>query len=619
MTEHDTAASADAEGTRSQALVPYPLATSALKDNRARIVRDFKKWILEDGERADRELKGRELSAILRVSRNTLMRYFKAEECKGSPWHALCFMALEDYQEGVDPEPSPKLRHYHSEYQHWRAEAQRGGDGVPLSEFKLTDSDDLLKIIDAADASSDLLAVTTAARIYIKRVHERLVVNSMLGHRDSVLPRDEAVTAAESICEVAARVIDRLVWPKRADLPAQVRRNCAAIIDSTVDARRLLSRDAQRQGNELGLLVSLRHKDSDLTKAVRTEAARAMVQYNIDHTEALMDNNAATAAEKEMKATETLLETLAGIRAFALRDDVFRLSTGAPPNNAVPCLQIVEVAARLAGYMVAYSSPSTRVNASAREVKRRNEFSKQAKKCKKLLLQVLDPELDISVAQDRADVISLLTAARKPNFIVGPPRALRILRFRGIGEMLVARMLTTIATDDGPLYDREIAAIYLRETSASAAKDEQDTPQPIPVKEHRRTMLLERARSLYLRSIDWQRSAGAPKRLREQAGNELEGLQVELDRRTAPPSSHNEHESAPQSIEGTISRLRDDLDHMIVEGILWADLRQLNELPDESLLRARRLIGTMTEATRFLKEPEMGLRTDLAPTRSTIE
>lgn len=614
MNEPSSRSSADAAAQRAQAvaLVPYPLATSALTVNRADAVIRFKKWILNNPDRAETPLTLHQLGDIDELpSRNTLGRYFKASECHGSPWHALCYMAMEAYLLDEDPLPPQALRDRHSEYQHWLTEAQRGSEGLQLSELKRKDDEHLLKIIEKADATTDVLELTTAARIHIKRLHDRLLMNSLWGPKDFVLAREAAVNAAESICAISERVIDELIWPQREHLALQVRRNCAAIIDATVDARRLLSRDGERQFAELGLLLTLRNKDADLTKGVRTEADRAMVEYNIRHTDALITRRDAAAAEKEMKATETLLHTLTEIRAFALRDDVFRLSAVAPPINAAAAAKLVEVAARLASYMVAYAPTTTSPGVSAQDVERGRAFSERADACAKLLRDVIDPDLDTSVVQDRADVVSLLQAARRPGFVVNPPTALRILRFRGIGEMLIARMLTNIATGEPSHDDRHTTTGYLR-----TGDDVEPDPSPYGPQE-RRTMLMKRAESLYLRSIDWQRGAGAPKRLRELAAAELEELQRTLSQRPTPIETEHGHTPTPRTLEEAITRLRADLDQMIVEGVLWADLRHLNELSGDSALRATRLINTMTEATRFLKEPEVGLRTDLPPTRPT--
>ncbi len=614
MNEPSSRPSADAAAQNLQAvaLVPYPLATPTLNANRADAVNRFKKWILSNPERAVTPLTLHQLGDIGELpSRNTLGKYFKASECHGSPWHALCYMSMEAYLLDEDPPPPQALRDYHSEYQHWLTEAQRGSEGLQLSELKRKDDEHLLKIIDEADAKTDVLELTTAARVRIRRLHDRLLINSLWGPKDFVLHREAAAEAAESICAISERVIGELIWPQRAHLTLQVRRNCAAIIDSTVDAHRLLSRDGDRQFAELGLLLALRNKDADLTKTVRTEADRAMVEYNIRHTDALMARRDAAAAEKEMKATESLLQTLAGIRAFALRDDVFGLSTVAPPNNAVAAQKLMEVAARLASYMVAYAPTTTSPGVSAQDVERGRAFSKRADACAKLLLEVIDGDLDTSVFQDRADVMSLLQAARRHDFVVNPPTALRILRFRGIGEMLVARMLTSIATGKPSYDDRHTTTGYLR-----TGDDVEPEPSPYG-SEERRTMLMRRAESLYLRSIDWQRDAGAPKRLRKLAAAELEVLRRTLEQRPAPIRNEHGQTRTPRTLEEAITRLRADLDQMIVEGVLWADLRHLNELSGESKIRATRLINTMTEATRFLRAPEVGLRTDLHPsTRS---
>ncbi|MBJ7337244.1 hypothetical protein [Mycolicibacterium sp.] len=530
-------------------------------------------------------------------------------------------MAMEKYVPGEDPPPPQRLRNAHSQYQHWRAEAQQlhvpdaddarvDANVLELSELKLKDTDDLREIIDDADLDTDVLELTTAARVYIKRLHDRLMVNSLWGPNDFALTGDDAVAACESICVISERVIDELIWPRREELAIQVRRNCAAIIDHTVDARRLLSRDGERQYAELYLLLKLRRKDAQLTKSVRTEAGRAMVDYNITHTDALMTGRADAAAENELKATESLLETLTGCRAFAIRDDVYRLSAGAPPSNAVASAKLIEVAARLASYLVAYAPTPTSPGIFGDDVERGDEFRERILNCAKTLREVIDPDLDPSVTQDRADVISLLTAARRPDFVVNPPTALRILRFRGIGEMLVARMLTTIATGESSHDNHYSATDYLR-TGSSPELRPSVTDRS---EERRRIKLMERAGSLYQRAIDWQRSAGAPKTLRQLAITELDDLQKVLARSTTPYDTDDEETPDPQNIEQAITRLRADLDQMIVQGILWADLRHLNELRDDSAVRAIRLINTMTEATRFLKQPEVGLRTDLSPT-----
>lgn len=604
------------------ALVPYPLATPTLNRNRANTVTCFKKWILEQPDRADRQLGHRDLAKIEGMpSRNTLSQYFKASECHGSPWHALCFMAMEDYVSGEDPPPPARLRDDAAQYQRWRAEAQQryapdtddvraDANVLELSELKLKDNDELRKIIDNADLDTDVLELTTAVRVYIKRLHDRLMVNSLWGPSDFALTGGDALAACESICAISDRVIDELIWPRREELAIQVRRNCAPIIDHTVDARRLLSRDGTRQYAELYLLLKLRRKDAELTKGIRTEAGRAMVEYNITHTDALMNGRADAAAENELKATEVLLKTLTGCRAFAIRDDVYRLSAAAPPNNAVASAKLIEVAARLASYIVAYAPTPASPGIFADDVERGNEFQERILNCTRMLREVIDPDLDPSVTQDRADVISLLTAARRPDFVVNPPTALRILRFRGIGEMLVARMLTTIAKGESSHDNHYSATDYLRTGSSRELRP----PATDRSEERRRIKLMERAGSLYQRAIDWQRSAGAPKTLRQLAIIEFEDLQRVLARSATPHDTDDEETPDPQNIEQAITRLRADLDQMIVQGILWADLHHLNELRGESALRAIRLINTMTEATRFLKQPEVGLRTDLSPT-----
>jgi len=574
------------------ALIPWakPLTGAALR-GRDDVVEKFKKWIIANPEQAADPKSTHQLSGVangpLGYSRKKISTYFPDRECGGSAWNALCYMALQRFKPGVDPEPSAELRYWADRY---AKQIQKAKDTATPAKNETSDLDhaankELLRITNKSD---DLNIVTTAARILTQRLHRKLSATAASAPPDAILTLDEATEAAHTICRVHKRVIDDLVWPARHTIDRDIKKNCAAINDATADARRLLSRDPRQETQQLYLILELRSRDVQLTEdeGVRTRTDFALAEYHRDHARSLL----AGSHEDELRSAETLLASLHGYGAVAFHADAYGI--GHAPPNAVDAEKLVFIGARIASYILAYE-----------------DLRPRAKACAEQLLSLFDPSIDHSVAPHCADVTALLHAADGARKIVGPVGVLRIIKFRGIGEILVARMLVMLAeteTPTGATVEDDTDALYLCEPEPAATLN-LDHQHQRTVSERRRGLLLERAVGLYERAIDWLRQSGVAGKLSEIAKQDLAHALELRDRR-----SMEFREIMP--IEQAISTLRTDLDEMIVQGILLADLNRLTNLRDEvRSADALRLIESLAEALRYLKQPELGLRTDLSP------
>jgi hypothetical protein len=224
------------------------------------------------------------------------------------------------------------------------------------------------------------------------------------------------------------------------------------------------------------------------------------------------------------------------------------------------------------------------------------------------------------------DIRALFNAAQHPSLAVAKPiEALRVVKFSGVGEVIIAQVLTRIATDSLSTVKREALPHYIDLYLGG----------PIP-DEGRRTLVLTRAKGLHDRAIAWLRTYGVADVVRDIAISERQRVEEILVDRSqhaeemfsaaipAPIATRLPRRARPQSGEGDaivarIHDLADNLETNIIDGFLRSDLNSWKEVTKRKdtesspLAGAVALLRLMDESWRYLKKPELGLRTDLPP------
>ena len=197
---------------------------------------------------------------------------------------------------------------------------------------------------------------------------------------------------------------------------------------------------------------------------------------------------------------------------------------------------------------------------------------------------------------DRRDAAALLHAAREqtpPLHVAEPVSALRIVKFSGVGEIVIARVLVRLATLDFPSSAGEQPPPFV------------DLYLGNPYRNSRRQLALRRAEGLYDRAIAWLRPLGISGALRERAIEERE--RVRATRATLPRGENGDFESAGdenETVHKRIAELWVNLNTTIVDGILRADLNSWSEVNDSGAKRdALMLIKALNEAWRYLRKP----------------
>lgn len=562
---------------RPPALVPDSLPRSQ-EVRRRTVVEAFSAWVLQNPALALDRHSTHSLGdpdVGIGVTRKTINRWFPEAKCGGSTWHALCYMAV-DLQLFEPSMPPPRfVMKCADTYREWR-EQDAPADGRAQAEhgYEAMTDPELQTVVEGQ--FNDLVATVEASAVLAKRLHRKLLTTNGLKSQIEGRGRQEAVETALQICSVANVVVNR-VWQTRDTASRDLRENCALVIDAAVDAHRLLSRNPKREFAELGLLLDLRTKDLDITNGVRTAAETALVAYYRDIARALLSYDHTRSAEDELTAIEALIDSLHATNTVIRPDEV--ISSNAR-GNVLAASEIMFVVDRIASILVA---------------RRSSEIRHRARNSATRLLQLFDRNSGGTVAVARWDVSRLLKAAEVGLSVVGPIAILRIVKFRGVGEVLVARLLVRIATDG---------------FAASETLPPSSTPIELylggPIDDERRAQLLERAVGLYKRAVGWLRDAGVAGDLKQVAIEELADAQALLKRtpRSAVPDVKDLHLA--------ISELRQDLERMVVKGLLLADLSSLTNMKDDTARQAAvRLISELNETIRYLKQPEVGLRTDL--------
>lgn len=568
---------------RPPAIEPRLLPTQLQEARRRDVIEAFVKWTREYPGEATTKRSLHDLEKRIGFTRKTIGKYFPQRECANNPWHAMCFVAVHVLKL-YDPYPAPKfIRECANTYLRWRQEDQ-AQDSLPVqgSPGALTD-DELVRVINDND---DITAMANAAEILTARLHRKLRTTSLFGATDRA--RREALDAADAIVRVANVVIKRVEGVNdRVDIDG-VRRNCAAVIDAAIDAHRLRSRQPGREGWELGLLLNLRNKDLLITRSARSKPEYELSIYQRDNAEALMSADVDLVIGQQLAATEQLLGALKELDTEAWGDE--GRDSQRRRSNHLEADKLLTVVTHIAALLAA-------------DEDRAGTRYARAVKCADNLLKLYGP----GSWADRRDAAALLHAAREqtpPLHIAEPVSALRIVKFSGVGEILIARALVQIATLD----------------DSTAPVDEQLPPfidlyLGNPHSTTRRQLALRRAEGLYDRAIAWLRPLGISGALRDRAIAERE--RVRASRISLPEEERGESEATideNETVHDRIAELWVNLNTTIVDGILRADLNSWSEVNDSGAKGdALMLIKALNEAWRYLRKPELGLRTDLPP------
>lgn len=566
---------------RSPALIPEPMSPE--KDDRCKaVVRKFVTWTLANPRAT--KISSRQLAPDNRehgigVSRRTLGTYFPERKCGDSTFHALCYMALDVY-ELYDPRDSapPHIQFCAHTYRGWRRDDQaRAGHASPTDPESMTDAE-LSAVIER---DSDLTVITKAAKILTARLHRKLCTTSLFSASDE--SRRAALAAADKIADTADVVLPR-VQTVSDRITDEIRRNCADIIDSAVDAHRLRSRDTHREARELSFILYLRTVDLDLTRNVRPEPEVQLCQYQLRTAQALMYTDPHRVIDKQLSATEAVVRALApskeedGVEPWveAWGEDSREVRARRPYR--IDAEKLLTVVSHLASFLFAYPpghALHTRAQSSADR-----------------LLTLYGP----AAVLERHDVRTLFEAAAHPTLDVAKPvPSLRIVKFSGVGEVILARMLVRIATED---FSGSAVPPHIRLYLGAELSDEA-----------RRTLALMRAKGLYSRAISWLRTFGIANVVRDMA---IEGRQEVDDYLRARPDLPAA--DSMKDVKARIAELRDKLNSTIVDAMLRADLNLWADVSaGGNRGEALTLIRALDESWRYLQKPELGLRTDLPP------
>ncbi|WP_131806218.1 hypothetical protein [Mycolicibacterium conceptionense] len=577
-------------GRESLAIVPEPLSSDAQEARRKHVVRKFVVWTLANPTATrlkSRELAPDDLSKGIGVSRKTLGKWFPERKCHGSTWHALCYMAIDVYGLYDPPSSAPThIQHCAHTYRGWRHDYQARGMSASVA-VRTMSADDLRAVIGQAKS---LPRMAEAAEVLTRRLHRGLSTTPLFG--GTAKNREDASRRANEIATIAEQVLRRAELA-RDRLDIDVRKSCAAIIDCAVDAHRLKSRDPQREAFEIGTIVTLRNTDLAITAGARPKPDRALCFYQRDSARALMLDGPDRIIEDQLVANERLVASLKDMKAEAW-GAAARESMGRHPLR-IDAEKLVTVISHLASFLVAYP-PGHDLHTRA---------YKSAMDLVKLYGQAAWPE--------RQDARTLFEAAKCQTLAAAQPvSALRIVKFNGVGEVILARVLKRIATEDLPLtettpkQDVELFELYLGGST------------PDEVNERRRLFALRRAEGLYTRAIAWLRTLGIANMLREIAIDELQEVREILHERTNSEAAPVTEE--PEStIHDRIRSLRANLNSTITDAILladlnsWASVTSSETTTEGARAEAVMLLKDLNASIRYLQKPELGLRTDLPP------
>lgn len=598
---------------RAPAIEPQPLP-EAQEVRRKAVVQAFADWTLRDKVGAGTRRTVTYLQDPERVgyTRKTIGHWFPRKRCGDeSIWHALCFAAVDYYQlyKPSDEIPSFVLSCTET-YRRWRDEDEERARGAstgsdhPLdrlgeipadqraAHLDALHDDELLRLRD--QHHSDLLLVTEIVRHLVASKHREMLTNTVFGR---IVDPGHGFVAAEKIIEWADPVIRRVsaLTVRGTAVNDGIRRNCISIIDALTDARRLCSRKSERESEEFALISALRSSDLMITHGFRSEPDVALCIYHNDVTQARMQAGRDAPIEGEVTAIESLLADLTRIDAQAYATYTHALGeeentatavedtsarSKARPKNHFHADRLISVVALIAVHLVIHPDGSTLRN--------------RVEKCAELVLRVHG-----NAGRHRRDAKNLFNAARAPSAsLADPVTALHIVKFSGIGEMLIARILVEMVTDDflADQDDSEVPEFVELYTGGVQEPDE-----------GRGTLALQRAVGLYDRAITWLSGQGAYGRLRELAKIERDDAEDALKARPKD-GEHNDMDEVLKRIKA----LQTMLTATIVDGLLRADLNSWADVQtSQARTSAVKLMATLNESLRYLKKPELGLRTDV--------
>lgn len=598
---------------RAPAIEPQPLP-EAQEVRRKAVVQAFADWTLRDrrGAGTKRTVSYLEDRERVGYTRKTIGHWFPRKLCGDeSVWHALCFAAVDYYKlyKPTDEIPPFVLRCTET-YRLWRSEDKErtrtdaaGPERVldrlgeisadqRSAQLEVLHDDELVELRD--QHQDDLPLVTEIVRCLVASKHREMTTNTVFGR---IVDPHHGFVAAEKIIEWADPLIRRITAQaiRGAEIDDDIRRNCVGIIDALTDARRLCSRKAERESEEFALISALRSSDLMITTGFRSDPDVALCIYHNDVTQARMQAGRDAPIEGEVMAIESLLVDLTRVDAQAYATYTHALgeeNTGAGieatsarstarPENCIHADRLISVVALIAVHLVIHPEGSP--------------LRTRVEKCAELVLR-----LHGNAGRHRRDAKNLFSAARRPSArLADPVTALHIVKFSGIGEMLFARILVEIVTDDFLAEHLDDDGLDFVELYTGGV-DEPD--------EGRGTLALQRAVGLYDRAITWLGERGAYGRLRELARLERDDAAAALKARPRAAGEHNNMEDVHKRIKAFQATLA----ATIVDGILRADL---NSWADIQTSQARtstvKLLATLNESLRYLKKPELGLRTDV--------
>lgn len=499
------------------------------------------------------------------VSQTTLKKYFSRQRTYGDPWGGLCHAVHEHLSENLpDADPPLMVVAYAEAYRKNReargaAASRVAHPSYRQDQFLSWTQAELLKAVDAKELG---LAVAAARFVVGKHFAAMKIPGaSAFGtaeHKDERTASQKALGSANEIIDMAESILDR-VSARDANPTDLILKDCVHIFESAADARRLRSRDPEREQSELYELVRLRRAELKLTKRVRTAVDLIFARYHCNAVDALLRNRA--------------LEVAAVDKLFTELNTLVHGSGGAAHRKELKTDALLAAVARVASYSVSYPEYF-------------QILQQCAEKAEKLLPSRRTENHEIRTLLNQAGLLG--DRIEVPT----PTQLLQLARFRGVGELLLARALVRIGTAQTII---EGLDKYLGENLAN--------PSPV------RAKILQRAVVYYERSSAWLRQAGAAGEIKKAAISECSSLKIslrEMDR--------EEHPLGPDSkkADELVRKIHDQIDIIIADSIIRTDFTQ--PLGFGSYRVAVELKWTLMQVLRVLDEPfTASLRTDMPP------
>ncbi|OZD38741.1 MULTISPECIES: hypothetical protein [Nocardiaceae] len=533
------------------------------RTERGKHVAALARWMVDDPENALPRPISRIPDAI--VGATSMKKYFAKKRTFGDQWGGVCHAVLEHLRESSPRTDPPETVVLHSN--RYRKARSRYTDQIPRTaqhsysqtQFSLWTESELLDAV----AGDDLSQAVAAARFVVNKHDSAMRTPGQsafetIGEVDRRTGNQKALESAQSIIEIARLILDRLSERGSTRPSDHVLEDCVHIFESTADARRLRSRDPARESNELYELVELRRADLKVTRRVRAPVDRVFAEYHRDAVDALLRDPTA-----EVAAVGKMLGEL---------NHLVHGKNGTKHRQEIKTDAFLAAVARLASYGVVYPDLRETLRESAA-----------------LADKIYPPSLEHQEIRTLLNQAGLLWERTE---IPSPTQLLQMARYRGVGELLLARALVRIGLADA-------------ETPGLSKFLGEDRSVTSPV----RPKALQRAVIYYERSFAWLRTAGAAGRVRETAFVECKALKSRL--------RHEDSSEHPQGPDATrpdvrLRKLQDQIDEIIADSIIRTDFTGPHGHGAYRVGVALKM--TLMQVLRVLDDPfTASLRTDMSP------